>query len=105
MGFGSRTARFHAAGVFPVDRRALRPFLQACFVWYGLANFWSQAHGSKGFADTREVRGWLERTLSGFTKGPLLQHIREFEDVLSREVRDGIAEMQDTILSAVRAVA
>ena len=84
---------------------ALRPFLQACFVWYGLANFWSQALGSNSFADTREVRGWLERTLLGFTKGPLLQHICEYEDFLSPEVRDAIVEMQDTILSAVRAVA
>jgi len=84
---------------------ALRPFLQACFVWYGLANFWSQALANNSFADTQEARNWLERTLLGFTKGPLLQHIRAYEGFISTVVKDAIMEMQDTIVSATRAVA
>jgi len=84
---------------------ALRPFLQACFVWYGLAQFWSQALGNGSFADTRESRNWLEQALVGFTKAPLLHYVQEFEESISAEVKNAVSEMQDIIASAMRAVA
>ncbi len=83
---------------------ALRPFLQACFVWYGLAQFWSQAMANNGFGETREARAWFEQALVGFTKGPLLECIHEFAGSISAEVKNAISEMQEAIVSAMRAV-
>lgn len=83
---------------------ALRPFLQACFVWYGLAQFWSQAIANNSFADMCDARDWLEQTLAGFTKAPLLECVCEYSASISPEVKNAISEMQEAIVSVMRAV-
>jgi len=84
---------------------ALRPFLQACFVWYGLAQFWSQALANSSIADKCSARSWLEQSVVGFTKEPLLWYIRQFEEFVSEDVKNAISLMQDAIMRVMRATA
>jgi hypothetical protein len=46
----------------------LHSFIHACFIWYGLANFWLQAQSRSTF-DRREVQEELHRSSSGFRQG------------------------------------
>jgi hypothetical protein len=46
----------------------LHSFFHACFVWYGLANFWSLAKACDAFDESDVHREWT-RSLSGF-RGP-----------------------------------
>jgi len=52
----------------------VRPFLQACFVWFGLANFWSLAQGGSTFRSSR-LEERLDLARRGFLAGPLLERL------------------------------
>ncbi|MDB5718480.1 MAG: hypothetical protein JWM38_1907 [Sphingomonas bacterium] len=74
-----------------------RPFLQACFVWYGLLHFWAAALGTGAFCPD-QVRGRMLIALKGFLAGPLEQRIEEFRDGVDGTVLTAVREMQDRIL-------
>jgi len=82
---------------------ALRPFLQACFVWYGLLQFWSLALSANAFSIDR-ARTWILQCLVGFTKGSLLEHIDEHKKSISSDVMEAIQEMQLTVTEAFGSV-
>ncbi len=46
----------------------LHSFIHACFIWYGLSNFWLQAQSHSTF-DPRSVQQELNRSISGFRQG------------------------------------
>jgi len=74
----------------------LRPYLQACFVWYGLLSFWAQALPSGAF-DRVVVRERLHVALSGFLRGDLLERVAYAAPSLSREVRNGVSALQASV--------
>lgn len=45
----------------------LHSFIHACFVWYGLTNFWSQAQNTAVF-EPSDVKSQLEKAKGGFLK-------------------------------------
>jgi hypothetical protein len=82
-------------------RLTLRNFLQACFVWFGLAHFWIRAlHGSPFRRDRVEANATAAR--SGFVKGPLLGVIASCSEQVAPPLLDLIEAMQANILAAVR---
>lgn len=78
----------------------LRPFLQACFVWYGLLSFWTTALGRCRF-DRECVRERIAMAASGFLRGDLLDHVREVEDRLAPPLLSAVAEMQSGVCAVL----
>ena len=66
----------------------LEPFLQACFVWFGLLHFWRSADRAGIFPGGRAAKG-IALAHSGFCKGPLLSYI----PALGRHLREPVAEL------------
>lgn len=77
----------------------LRPYLQACFVWYGLLNYWSRAWDSDAFP-VHEVKERISQALVGFLRGPLLGRVEGVISDLSTELVGTIEEMQAQVLEA-----
>ena len=80
----------------------LRPFLQACFVWYGLVTFWSSALGRCRF-DRTAVRDRLDLAASGFFRDDLLDRVRAVEDRLSPELLEAVTSLQETVVAGLGA--
>jgi hypothetical protein len=76
----------------------LRPFLQACFVWFGLLGFWSRALRESAF-DRNQVRERLVVAAAGFLRGDLLQRVEAVADRLSPEVQDAVFDMQRLVVA------
>jgi HEXXH motif-containing protein len=76
----------------------LRQFLQACFVWYGLACFWSRAALVNVF-DRREVLAFLRRTALGF-HAPLADLLAPWEAIIAPELFAAATTMRSTIVDA-----
>lgn len=77
----------------------LRPFLQACFVWFGLAHLWSLAEGATAFRPAR-VAERLARARQGFERGPLRARIAAFEPHVAPAVLELVEAMQRELLAA-----
>ena len=76
----------------------LRPYLQACFVWFGLYRFWSseRAHIVFGATDSE----WLaSRARKGFLGRSLLDPTAVWNDGIAESVRAAIARLQSAICS------
>ena len=81
------------------NRLAVRPFLQACFVWFGLANFFARAlTGSVLPMHRAKVR--LNVATAGFLRGDLLAILEPYRPALAPAVVGAIGGMQQTIRSA-----
>jgi hypothetical protein len=78
---------------------ALRPFLQACFVWYGLLQFWCLALPRSTFNPTR-VRERMIMALKGFLGRPLLEQVAPYKTDISPDLLEAIEEMQAIVISA-----
>lgn len=83
------------------NRLALRPFLQACFVWYGLFQLWCVALPTEAFA-ARRVRARMGRALSGFLGEPLVDIAAPWANGISPELLEAIDSMQARIVGMVR---
>lgn len=79
----------------------LRPFLQACFVWYGLLIFWSSARAESAFGKSA-TEYCRVRALRGFELGQLVERLSPWKLFLSDEVLATIDELQRRVLSAYR---
>ncbi len=77
----------------------LRPFLQACFVWYGLLNFWCLALSSEAFDHSR-IRERIVRSGIGFSKGPLLDQIDSYKGEICPDLLRAIEEIQSIVISS-----
>lgn len=90
----------HTVSPWTGTRLPLRPYMQAAFVWYGLAQFWILAlqaeHGIARAACTAR----LAMALSGFLKGDLTDQLAPFADRIAPELIDAIATMQGVIRTA-----
>jgi hypothetical protein len=76
----------------------LRPFMQACFVWYGLAMFWAPQIGNPRF-DAERVHYLLRRAIGGFASDSLLDLLAPYEDAVRPDMLELIAELQRTVRS------
>jgi hypothetical protein len=80
---------------------ALRPFLQACFVWYGILQFWGRAT-TTGTLPPAQAGERIARAARGFLGSPLLQRLRgEDLEAVSPGVRRAITEMQIVVQNAL----
>lgn len=71
----------------------VRPFLQACFVWYGLANFWAHAMLRESFPHAR-CKTLLARAAGGFLSKPLTARFDAIRQGLTDDVVAAITAMQ-----------
>jgi hypothetical protein len=77
-------------------RLAVRPYLQACFVWYGLLNFWGLALETMAL-DPGRVRIAMLRALRGFLRGPLLEPIAPYAHAIDEELLLTITVLQQRV--------
>lgn len=80
----------------------IEPFLQACFVWFGLAHFWVAAQGSTFFTTQRVEKG-LAVCRNGFLKGPLSMRMGQYQPDIAPELVELIQVMQNQIVPKVEA--
>lgn len=78
----------------------LRPYLQACFVWYGLLSFWARALTAGEF-DRGVVRERIEVAASGFLRGDLLERVEPVASRLAPELLDAVAALQGSVLGSL----
>jgi hypothetical protein len=79
----------------------LEPYLQACFVWFGLSHFWDVAERSRVFTARRAAVG-AATARQGFYKRSLLAGISEYLPYIAPTVIALLREMQAGILSRRR---
>jgi HEXXH motif-containing protein len=75
----------------------VRPFLQACFVWYGLLHFWASALHNNAF-NSRQVQGRMGIAVRGFLAGPLDRLLGDCRADIDPVVLTAIGTMQDRIV-------
>jgi hypothetical protein len=101
-GFSSATTIDDTAKVVsPWSGAVLSPsaFVHACFVWFGLLNFWCLALEAESF-DTAPVRRCLTRAAVGFLRGPLLDHLpKTVSEAVIPTVRQAIDNMQSRVVA------
>ena len=71
----------------------LRPYLQACFVWYGLLHFWAMAYGRDVFPAAR-VRQRIIQCVSGFLDSSFEAPLRTWRAQISADLLDAIHRMR-----------
>jgi hypothetical protein len=76
-------------------------YLEACFVWYGLANFWLIAIDSHTF-DHQQAMSSSRFALDGFRAGSLIESLpADLRRLVATDVLDTITEMQGRLLARV----
>lgn len=78
----------------------LNTYVQACYVWYGLWEFWLAAFGTGGF-DDYEVLRCFRRASLGIQRG-MVEPLRAFEHALAPELIEGLAVAQSSVQGALR---
>jgi HEXXH motif-containing protein len=78
---------------------AVRPFLQACFVWFGLANFFARAFTQRTLPRARAYAR-LRIAATGFLKDELVSLVERYDNAISPEILSAIQSMQTTIREA-----
>jgi hypothetical protein len=84
-------------------RLAVRPFLQACFVWYGLAHFFADAVRGQ-FPDPR-ARTRLRVATMGFLNQRFEVILGDYLDRLAPELVAALTRMQERIVDAFHSAA
>jgi len=77
----------------------LRSYLQACFVWYGLAQFWGLALGAGTFPADR-ARKRLEQSVRGFLDDQYLAQIEPYRDGIVPKVLEVIDRLRADVAEA-----
>ena len=85
------------------SRLALRAFLHACFVWFGLVNFWTRAQRASIFPP-RRIEEHLVMARRGFLKGPLTSRLLEHSPCIVPQVLELVGTMQEHVLSGAPSV-
>jgi hypothetical protein len=79
-------------------RLSLRTFLQACFVWYGLAHLWTVARRSSPFPPD-QVDERARQARRGFLGGPLVDHLGDLRSFVAPPILELVAAMQDRAIT------
>src|SRR5438046_1158509 len=72
----------------------LEPYLQACFVWFGLAHFWAMARNGSPF-EAERLESRLATTRKGFQKAPVPARISTHLPQIDGRLLKLVEEMQD----------
>jgi hypothetical protein len=75
----------------------VRPFLQACFVWFGLTHFWMRAQRRSTFQPER-VEARLATARGGFLNGPLEARLADYVRYISPTLLELLGAMQEMVL-------
>ncbi len=78
------------------NRLPLRPFLQACFVWYGLLNFWCLALEKK-VLNTSKVQARIEQAARGFLVPNLTEQLTSYKEGISSVILETVYEMEKNV--------
>jgi hypothetical protein len=86
----------------PWTGRALpvRSFLEATFVWFGLVHLWALASRSEIF-DYDAARQRIVRSVSGFTRGPLVDRVRPWTQEIRPDVLQAVDQLQGRVVDAL----
>jgi hypothetical protein len=82
----------------------LPSYLQACFVWFGLLNFWSLAY-ARGAVEPGVAHKYMYRALCGFLRGSLRNQIGEARTMVAPDILQDIDRMQDIVRKAYASAA
>ncbi|MDH6630683.1 HEXXH motif-containing protein, partial [Streptomyces sp. LBL] len=74
----------------------IRPFLQACFVWYGLFRFWSIASETGHFVSKRVMQR-REAAARGFAKESLVGLVQPYTGDLNHHLIEAIDDLQGRV--------
>jgi hypothetical protein len=80
----------------------VEPFLQACFVWYGLLHFWALAAPRDVFPH-HEVDATMRECARGFFAGPLTNLVRNVRSAIAPDVLATIDDLQARVAGAAAA--
>jgi len=80
----------------------LDSFIHACFVWYGLANFWMRARMRKAFPED-VVNRELTKCLAGFRGGNPLDAVSPYVGMLRYDVWKVACTLQERLASSEKA--
>jgi hypothetical protein len=76
----------------------LRTFLQACFVWFGVLNFWIRAREASAF-QPQQLEKHLAASRQGFLKGSILSRVHAYAHYVAPRVLELVTIMQDIVMS------
>jgi hypothetical protein len=82
----------------------LRPYLQACFVWYGLLHFWCLALEAGSFPAGR-TRERIGQAVTGFLRGSLTAPLQPYLEEISPDLLAAVEVMQDLVMRSFAEVA
>lgn len=74
----------------------LHSFIHACFIWYGLSQFWSLAR-SKDALDPADITRQLRRSLSGFRERNPVEYLAPYAGMLRYDVLKVAQTLRDRL--------
>src|SRR5262249_41055714 len=78
----------------------LNTYIQACYVWYGLWEFWLAAFDTGSFND-RDVMSCFQRASLGLRRG-MIEPLASLDNALAPGVIEGLAAAQTWVQEALR---
>jgi HEXXH motif-containing protein len=87
---------FEVASPWTGNLLSLRSYVHACFVWFGLWNFWRAAIGSDALTGD-EACGYVLRPSSGFKNGAFGETAAVLRRYVKPQLFEAIQVMQDTV--------
>jgi hypothetical protein len=84
------------------NKLAIRSYLQACFVWYGLIHFWTMSLPAGAFRRDR-VLSRMTTATRGFLREPLLSHVEPYRKGIGPDIQAALTAMQDGICTSFAA--
>ncbi|UIJ81835.1 aKG-HExxH-type peptide beta-hydroxylase [Rhizobium leguminosarum] len=73
--------------------------LQACFVWYGIFNFWNKVCNNHAVFDKKRAGELLERSRRGFLSGEYKRSLLSNSDNLKRGVLNVFEDMRNRVIA------
>lgn len=92
-------ADVHIRSPWTGNELTVSSYLHACFVWFGLWNFWKLAINSRGLPKER-IYTLIAISSAGFKKGSLLDALEEISFALSPDVQQNIQRVQEIVSSS-----
>jgi hypothetical protein len=80
-------------------RLTVRNFLQACFVWFGLAHFWARVEDGLSFRPDR-VKEHAATARRGFLAGPLDRQLASYSNAIAPPLLEMMRKMQANITAS-----
>lgn len=85
-------------------RLVVPTYIHACFVWYGIVQFWSEALDGQYFPSAR-VMERLRAAVRGFLSDSVLEQLRPYQSSLHPKLMAALSRMRSDVASAFDATA